>query len=106
MKISTQLEQVLQGQQQLTSKFDTATALESKTEALGRFLEEYSLNLPFKSVTEFEQFDMILTSNPNVRNQFVSAIESLMCDLQWEKGPFCQFGITLSGQLSNVFYKF
>lgn len=71
MKIKAQLDSIQQGQQQLVSKIEVVEIEPKEANAMDKFMEEYSLNLPFKSVTEFEHFDLTLRANPIARNKFV-----------------------------------
>ena len=72
-KMATQLEEVLAHQRLLSSQLEKSGIIHSET--LDIFMQENALNLPFRSLAEFEQFDMVLTLNPNVREKFVSIIE-------------------------------
>ena len=79
MKITTQLNDIQEGQHQLVSKFEVVDIEPKRGNAMDKFMEEYSLNLPFKSVTEFEHFDLILRANPIARNKFVSLFIVYLC---------------------------
>ena len=70
--MSAQLDEVLAHQRLLSSQLEKSGVIHSET--LDTFMEENALHLPFRSLAEFEQFDMILTVNPNVREKFVSIV--------------------------------
>lgn len=75
IKIRSQLEDIQHGQQQLSNKLNSAGVIEAAPlDAIDKFMEEYSLSLPFKSVAEFDRFDLALSSNPTLRAKFVSRI--------------------------------
>ncbi|XP_033231773.1 uncharacterized protein LOC117182776 [Belonocnema kinseyi] len=77
IKIKAQLDNIQQGQQQLVSKIEVVEIEPKEANAMDRFMEEYSLNLPFKSVTEFEHFDLTLRANPIARNKFMNSLLDL-----------------------------
>lgn len=71
-KMSAQLDEVLAHQRLLSTQLEKSGVIQSET--LDSFMQENALNLPFRSLTEFEQFDMILTVNPGIREKFVSIL--------------------------------
>lgn len=75
IRIRSQLEDIQHSQQQLANKLNSAGVIEpTPLDAIDKFMEEYSLSLPFKSVGEFERFDVALASNATLRAKFVSLI--------------------------------
>lgn len=68
--MSAQLDEVLAHQRHLSTQLEKSGVIQSET--LDTFMQENALNLPFRTLSEFEQFDMILTVNPSVREKFVS----------------------------------
>ncbi|XP_051166377.1 uncharacterized protein LOC127284763 [Leptopilina boulardi] len=74
-KMSAQLDEVLAHQRHLSAQLEKSGVIQSET--LDTFMQENALNLPFRSLSEFEQFDMILTVNPSVREKFMASLVDL-----------------------------
>ncbi|XP_051168684.1 uncharacterized protein LOC127286326 isoform X2 [Leptopilina boulardi] len=78
IRIRSQLEDIQHGQQQLANKLNSAGVIEpTPLDAIDKFMEEYSLTLPFKTVGDFERFDVTLAANPTLRAKFMSSLLDL-----------------------------
>ncbi|XP_043465636.1 uncharacterized protein LOC122500661 [Leptopilina heterotoma] len=78
IRIRSQLEDIQHSQQQLANKLNSAGVIEpTPLDAIDKFMEEYSLSLPFKSVGEFERFDVALASNATLRAKFMASLLDL-----------------------------